>query len=167
MSRRKPAITASPVLVGAVTVLVAIVAVFVSYNANQGLPFVPTYELNAQLPNGAKLVRGNEVRAGGFRVGVIDDITSARVQVDGEERSIAVLHLKLDKKLQPLPVDTRFAVRQRSALGLKYLEVVPGRSRRTYQAGDTVPLSRASAQPIELEDVLSTFNAQTRQSSQA
>src|SRR5262245_52530803 len=165
--RRGSAITASPVLIGAVTVLVAIVAVFVSYNANQGLPFVPTYELNAELPNGAKLVPGNDVRAGGFRVGVIDKITSGRTRVNGEERSIAVLHLKLDKKVEPLAVDTRFAVRARSALGLKYLEIVPGRARRSFRAGDTVPLSRASAQPVKLEDVLSTFDDDTRESSRA
>ena len=51
-------LTASPVLVGAVTVLVTIVAVFLSYNANSGLPFVPTYDLKAKLPNAANLVRG-------------------------------------------------------------------------------------------------------------
>ncbi len=39
--RGQAALTASPVLVGAVTVLVTIVAVFLSYNANSGLPFVP------------------------------------------------------------------------------------------------------------------------------
>ena len=34
-------ITASPVLIGAMTVLIALVAVFIAYNANSGLPFVP------------------------------------------------------------------------------------------------------------------------------
>ena len=71
MRNARRQLTASPVLIGAVTVLIAIVAVFISYNANQGLPFVPTYKLNAEIPNGAKLVPGNEVRAGGFRVGVV------------------------------------------------------------------------------------------------
>ena len=52
------ALAASPVLVGAVTVLVTIVAVFLSYNANSGLPFVPTYDLKANLPNAAQLVEG-------------------------------------------------------------------------------------------------------------
>ena len=65
-------------LIGAVTVLVAIVAVFISYSANQGLPFVPTYKLKVEVPNGAKLVKGNEVRAGGFRVGVVDGIHAVR-----------------------------------------------------------------------------------------
>ena len=65
MSRRSgAALAASPVLVGAVTVLVTIVAVFLSYNATSGLPFVPTYDLNANLPNAQQLVRGFEVRIG-------------------------------------------------------------------------------------------------------
>ena len=90
MTRRRAtaSIAASPVLVGAVTLLVAIVAVFLAYNANAGLPFVPTYDLKAKLPSGAKLVKGNEVRVGGFRVGVVDDITAhgrdGRRQADGD-----------------------------------------------------------------------------------
>ena len=59
-------------LVGAVTVLVTIVAVLIAYNANAGLPFIPTYDLQAELPDAQKLVDGNDVRAGGFRVGVVD-----------------------------------------------------------------------------------------------
>ena len=51
-------ITSSPVLVGAVTLLVAIVAVFLSYNANSGLPFVPTTRLIFESPNGAALTEG-------------------------------------------------------------------------------------------------------------
>src|SRR5215217_3547271 len=106
MRRGTRQLGASPVLIGAVTLLVAIVAVFISYSANNGLPFVPAYQLKAQMPNGAKLVKGNEVRAGGFRVGIVKDIKSARKRVDGEERAIAVLDLRLDKKIEPLSVDT-------------------------------------------------------------
>ena len=79
MRRGTRQLGASPVLIGAVTVMIAIVAVFISYQANNGLPFVPTYQLEAQVPNGAKLVKGNEVRAGGFRVGIVKDIKSARI----------------------------------------------------------------------------------------
>jgi virulence factor Mce-like protein len=160
-------LAASPVLIGAVTVLVAIVAVFISYSANQGLPFVPTYQLRVELPNAAKLVPGNEVRAGGFRVGAVDEITAARRSVGGREVSIAVVTLKLDKDVEPLAVDTRVAVRPRSALGLKYLELVPGRSQRTFQDGDTLPLRNAGAASPELEDVLSTFQPRTRADAQA
>jgi virulence factor Mce-like protein len=160
--RRAPALTASPVLVGAVTLLISIVAVFISYNANQGLPFVPTYDLKAELANGYKVVPGNDVRAGGFRVGSVEEITSERKMVGGEERSIALLHLKLDKDVEPLPVDTTLSVRPRSALGLKYVELVPGRSAETFAAGDTVPLRNSTREPQELEDVLAAFPPDVR-----
>src|SRR5215213_7917147 len=162
MRRAGRQLGASPVLIGAVTLMVAIVAVFISYQANNGLPFVPTYQLKAEMPNGAKLVKGNEVRAGGFRVGIVKDIKSARRTVDGKERAIAVLDLSLDKQIEPLSVDSTLSVRPRSALGLKYVELIPGHAKRTYQDGDTIPLRRASENAPELEDVLSTFQPETR-----
>ena len=155
-------LVASPVLIGAATVLVAIVAVFISYNANLGLPFVPTYKLDVVLPNANKLVKGNEVRAGGFRVGVVDGIHAVRRRVNGQERSVALLELRLDKKIEPLSADTKFGVRPRSALGLKYVEILPGHSRRTFETGATVPLRNASTDAPELEDVLSMFGPRTR-----
>lgn len=167
MRRGARQLGASPVLIGAVTVMIAIVAVFISYQANNGLPFVPTYDLNAQVPNGAKLVKGNEVRAGGFRVGIVREIKSARQRVDGSERAIAVLELKLDKTIEPLSVDTTLSVRPRSALGLKYVELMPGTSRSTFQSGDTIPIKNATANAPELEDVLSTFPPETRADARA
>ena len=161
-SRRGTAsIVASPVLVGAVTVLIVVVSVFLAYNANQGLPFVPTYNVSAELPGAANLVRGNEVRVGGFRVGVIDEI---RTRTLPGGRAIAVLDMKLDKIVEPLSTDTRVLVRPRSALGLKYVELTPGRSRQTYAAGDTIPVRQAT-QPVEFDDFLGTFDQQVRDDS--
>ncbi|MFL5895437.1 MAG: MlaD family protein [Thermoleophilaceae bacterium] len=154
-------IVASPVLVGAVTLLVVIVGVFLAYNANNGLPFVPTYDIKAQLPNGQKLVRGNEVRVGGFRVGVVSDVKPAYVN----GKSIAVVGLKLEKTIQPLAKDTIVGVRPRSSLGLKYIEIVPGKAKASYRPGDTIPLSKAKPQGIEYEDLFSTFDKRTRANS--
>src|SRR5829696_6550323 len=133
MTRRRgtASLVASPVLVGAVTVLITIIAVFISYNANKGLPFVPTYDLNAELPSGAKLVKGNEVRTGGFRVGVVQEIEPKTVSVKGKSKTIALVKVKLDKVVEPLSVDTKLRVRPRSALGLKYVELTPGTSEQT------------------------------------
>ena len=78
MKKTGAGIASNPVLVGGVTILVVIVAVFLSYNANQGLPFVPTTSLKVRVPNGANLVPGNEIRSGGSRVGVIDDMRPVR-----------------------------------------------------------------------------------------
>jgi ABC-type transporter Mla subunit MlaD len=153
------------VLVGAVTVLIVIVGVYLAYNANKGLPFVPTYELKAELPNGQKLIEGNEIRLGGFLVGVVNKMQPKTVTVDGKTKTIAVVDMKLNKKVEPLPVDTRIAVRPRSALGLKYLDILPGKSKKTFQAGDTIHLGQAAPQAVEYEDVFSTFDKPTRDNS--
>jgi virulence factor Mce-like protein len=149
----------SPVLVGALTVLVVIVAVFLSYNANKGLPFVPTYDLGADLPNAAQLVAGNEVRIGGFRVGVVDSITPKR-RTDGS--TYATIHMKLQTDVKPLPIDSTLIVRSRSALGLKYVEITPGHAGRGFRAGATVPLANANPRPVEIDQVLNTFDLKTR-----
>ena len=53
VNRRTPGsgITSSPILIGALTVLVTIVAVTLAYNATNGLPFVPRYDLHVQISN--------------------------------------------------------------------------------------------------------------------
>ena len=159
MSRRPAAsIIASPVLVGAVTVLVAIVAVFLAYNANKGLPFVPTYDVSAELPGGSNLVNGNDVQVGGRRVGLVEEIKPG-IADNGD--TIAVIDMKLDKVIEPIPVDSTIKVRPRSPLGLKYVEVTLGQSADTYAAGSTIPLKQ-SAESIELEDFFSTFDEATR-----
>src|SRR5688500_11418610 len=163
MSRRPQAsIVASPVLIGAVTLLVTIVAVFLAYNANTGLPFVPTYDVSAELPSGAKLVKGNEVRVGGFRVGLVEDIRPT--VVDG--KSVALMKMKLDKVIEPLAADTKVRVRPRSALGLRYVQIEPGRSKDTLAAGDTIKLEN-STESLDLDDIYAVFQGKTRNHTRA
>lgn len=152
-------IAGNPVLIGAATALVVIVAVFLSYNANQGLPFVPTYQLVADAPSAANLVRGNEVRIGGARVGIVDRI-EARRRADGT--SYARITLKLEKAVDPLPRDSKVLIRPRSALGLKYVELTRGRSRQGFADGDTIPFASSTPEQVEFDDVLNTFDDATR-----
>ena len=142
MRRQGPmaAITASPTMVGAVTTLIVIVAVFLAYNANSGLPFVPVYRVSLEIPDAARLTDNNEVRIGGHRVGVVESIdavqpddATATAQASGTNAAagqtggvVARLNLKLDKDAEPLPKDSIFRVRYRSTFGLKYLEIVRG-----------------------------------------
>ncbi len=163
MNRRSASIAANPVLIGAATTLIIIVAVFLAYNANNGLPFVPTYSLKVNVPSAAQLVPGNEVRVGGTRVGVIDDI----VPVAHRDGSVtAQLALKLDTIIKPLPDDSTVLVRPRSALGLKYLEIMKGTSKRGFPDGGTVPLTAARIRPVEFDEFLSTFDDKTRRAAQ-
>jgi ABC-type transporter Mla subunit MlaD len=160
VSRRTPygALTASPVLVGAVTILVVIVAVFLSYNANTGLPFVPTYDLKANLPNASQLVEGFEVRIGGARVGQVSRIDAKRRR-DG--KTYAQITMKLDKEIEPLPAGTELLVRPRSALGLKYVELRPGRGGHL-ESGATIPIRQARPEVVEIDDVFNMFDTKAR-----
>jgi virulence factor Mce-like protein len=158
MSRRPShSLFANPVLVGAVTVLVVFVAVFLSYNANSGLPFVPTYEIEALVPDAAELVPGNDVRIGGSRVGVVKDITA----IPGDRTPTARLELALGEDVKPLKSDTRVVIRQRSNLGLKYVELVPGARGADIAAGGTIQLKQAAG-VVDLDDALSAFDRPTR-----
>ena len=136
--RANASIVANPVLVGAVTTLVVIVAVFLAYNANNGLPFVPTHQYKVQIDSGSNLVKGNEVRAGGFRVGVVENLAPVTLS---NGRTVAILTLKLDEKTGQVPIDSTVKIRPRSALGLKYVELTKGHSRKLLHDGP-MPLTR-------------------------
>jgi ABC-type transporter Mla subunit MlaD len=146
-------------MVGAVTTLIVILAVFLAYNANNGLPFVPSYRISVQVPNAETLVPGNDVRIGGVRVGFVEDV----VPVQHENgRVTAKADLKLDKNVDPIPKGSTVVVRARSALGLKYLEINRTDNPNGYPEGSELPLSSAHPQPVEYDQVLSTFNGPTR-----
>ena len=155
--RRAGVIAASPVLVGAITTLIVILAVFLAYNANNGLPFVPTYRISVQVPNANTLVKGNDVRIGGVRVGLVESIEPVQ---DPETGAVhAKVDLKLDKSVDPLPKDSTVIVRSRSALGLKYLEINKGTSSEGYAEGSTLPLEAAHPEPVEIDQFLNIFDA--------
>ena len=163
MRTRGGGIAGNPVLIGAATVLVILVAVFLSYNANKGLPFVPTYQVYAEMPSAAQLVAGNDVKVGGSRVGAVSSL-KPKTLPDGSV--IAVLGLTLDKDAGPLPKDSRLMVRPRSALGLKYVEIMRGQSTETFQDGDTIQLAQADT-PVELDEFLNMFDEKTRVATEA
>jgi len=140
MNRPSPlqTLASSPTMVGAITTLIVIVAVFLAYNANNGLPFTPVYRVSVVVPNAARLVPNNEIRIGGNRVGVIESIDAVRTPLDdpsadtdgsanGDTGGVAAkLNLKLDKSAAPLPENSIFRIRYKSAFGLKFLEVTRG-----------------------------------------
>jgi virulence factor Mce-like protein len=163
MGGRGRGLAGNPVLIGAVTVLVVVVAVYLSYNANQGLPLAPAYRLSAEVPSAANLVLGNEVRIGGARVGAVDTL-SVRRRDDGA--NVAVLGLKLDRSVAPLPRDSTVLIRPRSALGLKYVELTRGTSSRGFADGDTIPLASARPTPVEFDQFLGMFDRDTRTAAQ-
>jgi virulence factor Mce-like protein len=155
-SRQSP--FSNPVLVGAMTVLVILVAVFLAYNANNGLPFVPTRELKLDIASGSDLVAGNEVREGGFRIGLVQTLTPIELPTG---QVAAQLTLQLDKAYGNVPIDSTAAIRPRSLLGLKYVDLHKGTSKRLFEDGATMPITQTRV-PVQFEDVFQAFDSKTR-----
>lgn len=159
--RRRNSLAASPLLIGAVTTLIVVVAVFLSYNANNGLPFVPTYNIKVALPEASGLQPSNQVRIGGSRVGVVSSLTPYENPKTGKLTAIA--NLKLEKSVEKLPADTRAIVQSVSAIGLKYLELEKGHSKQLLSAGATIPTSQ-TREPVNIEELFNMFDKKTRTS---
>jgi virulence factor Mce-like protein len=157
--RRRNSLAASPLLIGALTVLIAAVAVYVSYGANNGLPFTPTYDIKAELPEASGLERGNQVRIYGRRVGIVEKLEPRQNPRTG--KITAIVSLKLEKHAGPLPVDTTAEVESVSTIGLKYLELKRGNSRQTIPSGGTLPVSQVR-EPVEIQSLFNIFDKQTR-----
>ena len=159
MTRRPTSsLVASPALVGAVTVLVAVIAVFLAYNANNGLPFAPTLDVRVRAENSAALTKGSEVREGGVRIGVVRTIRTVRLP---SGKAGAELDVNIQGSGDDLPVDTSFTIRPRSPLGLKYLEMVRGSSDRVAVDGHVFAEDQTTI-PVQIDDFARTFDDRTR-----
>jgi virulence factor Mce-like protein len=153
-----PSALANPVLVGALTVLVVMVAVFLAYNANQGLPFVPTRELKVDLASGADIVVGDAVNEGGYRVGLVSDEKPIALR---SGQLGAQLTLQLNQSHGQIPIDSTAEIRPRSVLGLKFIDLHTGTSRKVFADGGTMPITQTSV-PVQFEDLNRLFDAPTR-----
>jgi virulence factor Mce-like protein len=157
----------NPILVGTITILVVIVAVYLSYIAENGLPFVPTYNVNVDVANAAELVKNADVRVGGARVGQVLTITPEPATKQWPH-PFARLGLSLQTSLDPLPPDTHYEVRLASVLGGKYLEIIPGASKaRGLPDGGTFTLSTNSRLNhnipfVDLDTAFATFGPKTQ-----
>lgn len=148
----------SPALIGAIAVLLVVIMSFLAYNANRGLPWVPSQRLYVEVKNAANIVPGNEVRVGGTRIGIVEAEEPKRYD-DG--RITAFLTLKLDQGTEKIPVDTTVLIRARSLLGLKYVQLTPGSSKEVFDWGSTIPLKQATPDPVEIDQLLNTFDDAT------
>jgi virulence factor Mce-like protein len=157
--RRSNSLAGSPLLIGAVTTLIVVVAVFLSYNANNGLPFTPTYDIKVQLPEASGLQKSNQVRIGGTRVGIVSSLSPYQDPKTG--KVTAIVSLKLEKSAGPLPVDTKAVVQSVSTIGLKYLSLERGHAQQMLKAGHTIPVSQ-TREPVDIDQFFGMFDKKTR-----
>jgi virulence factor Mce-like protein len=149
----KPRTKAFLLGVAIVGLLGAGISAFVGYNAAQTVPGRSYYNLKAQFVHAENLANHYEVRIGGLRAG---QMLKPRVQ-DGK----AIIDLRLSSAFKPLLSDTTVRIRLRSAVGVRYVELVPGTKGTPLDDGATIPSSQ-TARPVALDQVLGTFDPTTR-----
>jgi virulence factor Mce-like protein len=141
-------------LVG-ISVLVALL-VFGIKSPN-GIPGRSYYELDVAFKDADNVSVHSQVRMGGRLVG---QVLHPRVE-DGE----AIVTLQLTPDIAPLPSDTVVKVRPRSAIGTRFVEIMPGTRATPLHDGGLIPAAQTrSTRP--LDEALSTFDAPTRKHAQ-
>jgi virulence factor Mce-like protein len=164
---RTPTVLGSAIVVGTITIVVLTIAVYLSYIAANGLPFVPSYRVNVQVANADEVGKNADVRIGGARVGQVLTITPEPASRSWPH-PYAQLGLSLQRGVEPLAPDTHYRVRLASVLGGKYLELIPGRSRTgAIPDGGTLTLNATSSLNhelpfVDLDTALQTFGPATR-----
>lgn len=142
---------------GIAAIVVLAACVYVSYTANLGLPWSSSYDVQADVPNADRLIKTDEVRIAGIRVGQVSSVT-AHLTRDGHP--YAVLGLSLDSNLARLPADTKLEVQSSSVLGQTYVQLIPGHSPRRIPNGGTLAIGDARS-AVQLTDLLDIFDHST------
>ncbi|MDO9356955.1 MAG: MlaD family protein, partial [Solirubrobacteraceae bacterium] len=143
----------STLLIGGITVVFLAVASLIGYRAAETVPGRQYYNLKAEFTQADNLSNHYEVRIGGLRAG---QILKPRVR-DGK----ALVDLRLDKKFAPLNSDSKLQVRLRSAVGVRYLEIIPGKNGTPLKEGATIATSNQTPN-VALDQVLGTLDTPTR-----
>ncbi len=163
MRRKQQSALSNPVLIGAATLLAILAAVFLAYNANAGLPFLPVRELNIDVANGANVVVGNDVREGGFRIGLVSALEPVRL---ANGLVGARLTLRLQKGYGQVPVNSTASIRPASVLGSKYIDLHRGTATTYIPDGGTLPITQTNV-PVQFDEIFQTFDPKTRRAIQA
>jgi virulence factor Mce-like protein len=116
------------------------------------------YQFRTSFPEATQLANQSDVRISGVSVGKV-----IKLEPDGN-RTRATIQLNND--FAPIPKDTRAILRVKSLLGETYVELTPGNRKGTQLAdGGTLDPGRV-ASTVELDEILSTFDAKTRKAFQ-
>lgn len=115
-----------------------------------------TYEVKIPFNEATQLAEQSDVRISGVNVGKVQKIELAP---NGKQ---ALATAAIDDRYAPLPESTRAILRTKTLLGETYIELTPGsREGPEMEDGGTLPEANV-AESVQLDEIFSTFNAQTR-----
>jgi virulence factor Mce-like protein len=126
-------------------------------NSPNGIPGRSYYVLDVAFDDADNISIHSQIRMGGRLVG---QVLAPRV-----EHGQAVVTLQLTPDVAPLRSDTHVKVKPRSAIGTRFVEILPGSRGAPLRGGARIPASQTgSTRP--LDEALSTFDAPTRKRAQ-
>ena len=137
------------VIMGAVVLVLAGAILWKAYTASQQT-VNSSYQISAQFSSVAGLVKGNDVRISGVKVGHVADIDL------NNETFMATVILNLDESLK-LPADTSAEITSESLMGGKYITLSPGADTEFMKNGDMVEFTQSS---VSIESLISKFVVQ-------
>jgi phospholipid/cholesterol/gamma-HCH transport system substrate-binding protein len=115
------------------------------------------YRVNAVFDDAGQLVRGNQVTVGGRPIGSVEEIAL-------NDRSQAVVELKVDDELAPLHTGTTATIRAPSLSGIanRYVALQPGPdSAGEIADGGEIGVDETTA-PVDLDQLFNAFDPETR-----
>jgi ABC-type transporter Mla subunit MlaD len=156
---RKDRTGANAVTVGAVVLVVLVVATFFAFTKH--VPFTHGFRVNAVFQSANSIRKNSPVRIAGVNVGKV-------IKIQGKPGTdAAVVTMEIDRKGLPLHKDATMKIRPRIFLeGNFFVDVQPGTPNApTIGDGDTIPITQ-TATPVQLDQVLTALQADTRASLQ-
>src|SRR3954469_1117485 len=152
---RKDRTGASPFKVGALVLLVAVVATYFGFTKH--VPFTHGFRVKAVFSSANSIRKNSPVRIAGVNVGRVTGI-------DGLPNSnAAVVTMEVQDKGLPLHKDATLKIRPRIFLeGNFYVEMSPGSpSEPNFSSGDTIAITHTPA-PVQLDQILTALQSDTR-----
>jgi len=161
MSKRAPSTTQLLVIAGfALSCFGILLFLWVTFGGPTPFRAKP-YEIKVPFNEATQLAEQSDVRISGVNVGKVQNISLAP---NGRQ---ALARVAIDNKYAPLPESTRAVLRTKTLLGETYIELTPG-SQDGPQLADGGTLPEANiAESVQLDEIFSTFNPETRAAFQA
>jgi virulence factor Mce-like protein len=139
-----------------IVIVLAVVGTWLAFRKE--LPFRSHFEVDAVVRTANQLRAGSEVRIAGVTVGKV-----TKIEAVGSGEQAARVTMRISEKGRPIHKDATLKIRPRILLeGNFFVDLTPGSpSAPALGEGETIPINQ-TAGPVQLDQVLGTFQADTR-----
>jgi phospholipid/cholesterol/gamma-HCH transport system substrate-binding protein len=134
------------------------ILIFLWLSFGGSVPLQPEgYRVHVAFPEATQLAQEAEVRISGVKVGKVRKVEP------NADTGLTDTVIELDARYAPIAKKARAVLRQKTLLGETYVELAPGsNSSGEIADGGSLPSGRV-AETVELDEILRTFDAQTRE----